>query len=67
MNLFKKTNIVEQILLQLSRVSTIPNEGFLGGGAVANTLMNMKWGSEYPITTNNIPYRRPGYEIRVHH
>ena len=54
MNLLKETNIVEQILLQLSKVSTIPNEGFLGGGAVANTLMNMKWGSKYPINDLDI-------------
>ena len=54
MNLLKKTNIVEQILLKLSKVSTIPNEGFLAGGAVANTLMNMKWGSEYPINDLDI-------------
>ena len=54
MNLLKETDIVEQILLKLSKVSTIPNEGFLAGGAVANTLLNMKWGSEYPINDLDI-------------
>ena len=38
MNLLNETNIVEQILLKLSSVSTIPNEGFLAGGAVATGL-----------------------------
>ena len=54
MSLLEETTIVEQILLKLSEVSTIPKEGFLAGGAVANTLMNMKWGSEYPINDLDI-------------
>lgn len=54
MNLLEKTNIVEEILLKLSKVSTIPNEGFLAGGAVANILLNMKWEDDYPINDLDI-------------
>lgn len=54
MSLLKKITIVEEILLKLSEVSTIPNEGFLAGGAVANTLLNMKWESRYPINDLDI-------------
>ena len=54
MSLLEKTNIVEEILLKLSEVSTIPNEGFLAGGAVANILLNMKWGDDYPINDLDI-------------
>jgi len=54
MNLLEKTNIVEEILLSLSKVSTIPNDGFLAGGAVANILLNMKWRNDYPINDLDI-------------
>ena len=42
-NILDQSNIVEQILHQLSELGPIPNEGFLAGGAVANTLLNMKY------------------------
>ena len=42
-NLLEQPNIVEQILQKLSEVDSIPNDGFLAGGAVANTLLNMKY------------------------
>ena len=50
-NLLEQHNIVEQILQQLSEVDSIPNDGFLAGGAVANTLLNMKY-----CNNNNVRY-----------
>ena len=54
MNLLKDPNIVEEILMRLSKISNIPNEGFLAGGAVANTLLMMKYGKDYPINDLDI-------------
>ena len=56
-NLLEQPNIVEQILQQLSEVDSIPNDGFLAGGAVANTLLSMKYGNNnvrYPINDLDI-------------
>ena len=54
-NILKETNIVEQILRRLNDLAPIPNEGFLAGGAVANTLLGMKYGDiEYPINDLDI-------------
>ena len=57
-NLLEQHNIVEQILQQLSEVDSIPNDAFLAGGAVANTLLNMKYGNNnnvrYPINDLDI-------------
>ena len=41
-NLLEDKNIVAKILNKLSKLCNIPNSGFLAGGAVANTLLNMK-------------------------
>ena len=54
-NLLEQPNIVEEILHQLSEVDSIPNEGFLAGGAVANTLLKMKYNNhKYPINDLDI-------------
>ena len=53
-NLLEQPNIVEQILQKLSEVDSIPNDGFLAGGAVANTLLNMKYKKAYPINDLDI-------------
>ena len=53
-NLLEQPNIVEQILQKLSEVDSIPNDGFLAGGAVANTLLNMKYNKVYPINDLDI-------------
>jgi len=54
-NILKETHIVEQILRRLNEVAPIPNEGFLAGGAVANTLLGMKYGDiEYPVNDLDI-------------
>jgi len=43
-NLLEDKDIVAKILNKLSKLCVIPNSGFLAGGAVANTLLNMKYG-----------------------
>jgi len=54
-NLLEQPNIVKEILQQLSEVDSIPNEGFLAGGAVANTLLKMKYNNAaYPINDLDI-------------
>ena len=72
-NILKDTNIVEQILRRLNELAPIPNEGFLAGGAVANTLLGMKYGDiEYPVNDLDIymeedpngPTRESGAPLR---
>lgn len=41
--------IVNIILTKLSKLCPIPKHGFLAGGAIANTLLSMKYGKDYPI------------------
>ena len=53
-NILKDKNIVSKILTELSKVSLIPDKGFLAGGAVANTLLSMKYGNAYPINDLDI-------------
>ena len=53
-NILKEKNIVSIILKQLSKYGNIPNDGFLCGGAVANTLMKLKWGGDYPVNDLDI-------------
>ena len=54
-NILKDSNIVNQILNKLSEVSVIPDHGFLAGGAVANTLLDIKYGdTKYPINDLDI-------------
>ncbi len=53
-NILKDKNIVNIILTELSKLCTIPKDGFLAGGAVANTLLSMKYGKEYPINDLDI-------------
>lgn len=47
-------NLVERILDELSKYGELPQHGFLGGGAVANTILKLKWGGEYPINDFDI-------------
>jgi len=53
-NLLEDKDIVAKILNKLSKLCVIPNSGFLAGGAVANTLLNMKYGEDYPINDLDI-------------
>jgi len=53
-NILKDKDIVSKILTNLSKLSVIPDNGFLAGGAVANTLLSMKYGKSYPINDLDI-------------
>ena len=53
-NILKDKNIVSKILTELSELCLIPDSGFLAGGAVANTLLSMKYGKPYPINDLDI-------------
>ena len=53
-NLLEDKNIVTKILNELSGLCVIPKGGFLAGGAVANTLLKMKYGKYYPINDLDI-------------
>lgn len=53
-NLLEKKSLGNEILVELSKYAKIPNKGFLAGGAVANTIMRMCWGEEYPINDLDI-------------
>jgi len=53
-NILKDKNIVSKILTELSELCLIPDNGFLAGGAVANTLLSMKYGNAYPINDLDI-------------
>ena len=53
-NILKDKNIVSKILTELSELCAIPDNGFLAGGAVANTLLSMKYGKPYPINDLDI-------------
>jgi len=53
-NILEDKDIVAKILNKLSKLCAIPNSGFLAGGAVANTLLNMKYGKDYPINDLDI-------------
>jgi hypothetical protein len=48
-NLLKNDKLAKEILERLSEYAELPKTGFLAGGAVANTIMQMEHGSEYPI------------------
>ena len=64
MEKFLKTpGLSEKILIELSKLSTIPSTVFLGGGAVANTILKMCWGGDYPINDLDIFFEQEGYGI----
>ena len=48
-NILEDKEIVKIVLSKLSQYGNIPSDGFLCGGAVANILMKLKWGGDYPI------------------
>jgi len=53
-NVLEKESLVNDILTELSKYDTIPSSGFLAGGAVANTILKMVWGGDYPINDIDI-------------
>jgi len=52
--LLEDQNLVERILDELSKYGELPQHGFIGGGAIANTVLKLKWGGEYPINDFDI-------------
>ena len=61
-NILKEKNIVSILLKELSKYGNIPNDGFLCGGAVANTLMKLKWGGDYPVNDLDIFVETKNYK-----
>lgn len=53
-NILKDKDIVSKVLNILNETCIIPDNGFLAGGAVANTLLSMKYGDTYPINDLDI-------------
>lgn len=53
-SVLKQKNLVKTLLGKLSNYDTIPNDGFLCGGAIANILMEMEWGGSYPVNDLDI-------------
>ncbi len=53
-NILEDKEIVKIVLSKLSQYGNIPSDGFLCGGAVANILMKLKWGGDYPINDLDI-------------
>ena len=59
-NLLEEKDIVLRILKEINKLVTIPDRGFLAGGAVANTILRMKYGKGthddnlYPINDLDI-------------
>jgi hypothetical protein len=47
-------NLGRDIVRKLSQYSELPKTGFLSGGAVANTILSMEWGGDYPINDLDI-------------
>ena len=43
-----------EILGKLSKFVELPKTGFLAGGAVANTILSMEWGGDYPVNDLDI-------------
>jgi hypothetical protein len=53
-NILKDKDIVSKVLNKLNELCVIPDNGFLAGGAVANTLLSMKYDDKYPINDLDI-------------
>lgn len=53
-NLLKNDNLEKDILGRLREYAELPQTGFLAGGAVANTILSMEWGGDYPINDLDI-------------
>lgn len=61
-NILEERNIVEVVLNKLSKLGNLPNDGFLCGGAVANMLLSLKWGEDYPINDLDIFVETKNYK-----
>ena len=56
-NLLEKEDIGLKIMNTLSIFGTLPDKGFLAGGAVANTLLKMKYHKKELIVNDIIHFR----------
>ena len=54
MEILKNKDLSKQILNSFSKLSKLPEKGFLAGGAVANYILEMEWGGSYPINDLDI-------------
>jgi hypothetical protein len=67
MDLLNDKNIVDKILGELNKLVKVPTSGFLAGGAVANVLLGMKYGANYPINDLDIFVEKGEDESYEHH
>lgn len=54
MEKLNKEELVEKIISRLGELSPLPEKGFMSGGAVANTILSIYWGGDYPINDIDI-------------
>jgi len=53
-NLLRNDKLAKDILGRLREYGELPKKGFLAGGAVANTILSMKWGGDFPMNDLDI-------------
>jgi len=53
-NILHVDNLGRDIIRRLNQYAELPQAGFLAGGAVANAILSMEWGGEYPINDLDI-------------
>jgi hypothetical protein len=54
MEKLNKKELVEKIISRLGELSPLTEDGFMSGGAVANTILSIYWGGKYPINDIDI-------------
>jgi len=53
-NILYTDGLGRDIIRKLNQYAEFPQKGFLAGGAVANTILSMEWGGNYPINDLDI-------------
>jgi hypothetical protein len=53
-NILHTEGLGREILGKLAKFSELPKTGFIAGGAVANTILSMEWGGDYPVNDLDI-------------
>ena len=53
-NILHTDNLRKDIIRKLNQYGELPKTGFLAGGAVANTILSMEWGGDYPVNDLDI-------------
>ena len=56
-----RPSLAKPVLERLGRLAPLPNHGFLAGGAVANTLLEILWGGKFPVNDLDIYTDLPAY------